>query len=456
MAKPHLFLICVDALRADCFRADAPLWREFGAPVTPSLDALRARSRAWSRAYASSSWTKPSVPSMLTSLHPSEHGVLEVERRPDRGVDAAALPDGVATLAELLRDGGYRTHAILHNAQLHGALGFERGYDSYTCEGGTAAEIVDRVAAMRPWTEGPSFVHLHLLDPHWPFPESVASAADGAMTGRYAFHRMRAAEWKELKDDLKSGHVELSNDEMRFLATVYRLAVEGVDRAVGRLMDVLAADGVLEQSAIVFTADHGEELLDHGVVGHGQSLFDELVRVPLWIRVGSEAGGPATAGETSQEPASHVDLLPTLAALARIPVTHRVAGRGLFTESAPAFVFSEVKHKRRYRQAVTDGRWKLVRTWIFDKAMDEKGETRMDTNNLEELFAARERRVEHELYDLDRDPGERTDRSGDDEVNRQRLEAALDRWWEGRQPMGNNTRALEDELIRRLEALGYL
>ncbi|GJM45386.1 MAG: sulfatase [Gemmatimonadota bacterium] len=455
--RPHVFLICVDALRADCFDPDAMVWSEGGSPATPALDELAAGSMVWTRAFSSSSWTKPSVPSMLTSLHPSEHGVLEVERRAGQGASAAALPDGVATLAELLRDQGYRTTGIAHNAQLDPTLGFDRGYDSYTCEGGTGDEIIARLLTLRPWATGPSFNHLHLIDPHWPFSRSVQERAEADSGGRFPFHRMRAPAWKELKADLKHGRVTLAEDESRFLRHVYRLAVEDVDRALRRLFVELSATGILEQSVIVFTSDHGEEMLDHGLVGHGQSLWDELIRIPLFLRVGNATGvtwpGPR---RVDNELASHVDLLPTLAAVGGWKPTHRVAGRDLLAEPSPPFVFAEVKHKRRYRQAVTDGRWKLVRTYIFERELDDQGRSAADTNNLEELFADRPRRVERELYSLERDPGERRDLARVEPEAMKRLEAALDRWWEGRSPRGQHTRALEEELIRRLEALGYL
>jgi len=453
--RPHLFLVCVDALRSDCFRDDAPVWRDLGRPDTPFLDELRRQSHVWNDAFASSSWTKPSVPSMITSLHPSEHGVLEVERDALDGASAAALPDEVPTLAEILQEAGYRTVGLAHNAQLDPSLGFERGYDHYACDAGTSREIVDRLLALAPWNDSPAFVHLHVIDPHWPFPPAVRDRADRHRAGRFAFHRMRAGEWKQLKDDLRDRRVVLLAEEIRFLRLVYRFAVEEVDRTLGLLLGTLRDRGILERSVVVFTADHGEELLDRGLVGHGQSLFDELIRVPLWVRVGSQVpSSPPPRGH--DELASHVDLLPTLVGAAGLPVPPRVAGRRLLSETPPAYVYSEVKHKRRYRQAVTDGQWKLIRTFRFEREADADGHARPDTNNLEELFDSRPYRMELALFDLRADARERDNVFAREPDVADRLTAALDRWWEGRTPRGQHTRELEEELIRRLEALGYL
>jgi hypothetical protein len=123
-------------------------------------------------------------------------------------------------------------------------------------------------------------------------------------------------------------------------------------------------------------------------------------------------------------------------------------------DQAPEKVFAEVKHKRRYLQAVVESEFKLVREYRFArKAMDEPS---ADYNNLPELFAERTHRTESRLFDLARDPAETTDLSRVRPDVRTDLESRLDHWWQGLARRASSTRAIEDDMIRRLEALGYL
>jgi len=454
LARPHLALICIDAFRADCLTG-SPVWSDVGPPETPALDALAAAAAVHSNAVASSSWTKPSVPSLLTSLHPSEHGVFEVEKGAGRDVRTVGLPGDVPTLPELLRGAGYRTIGLTHNAQLDGSLGFSRGFDAFSSSAGTGDEILERLRQLDPFRdETPVFLYLHFLEPHWPYRGTVTRRADAMATGRFAFHRFRASQWKQLKRDLQSGAAELTPDETRFLRQVYRIAAEEADRVVGRCLEWLDRQRALDRSFVVLTADHGEELLDHGLVGHGQSLYDELVRVPMLLWSGTRAGVPLTRGSTD-DPTSHVDVLPTIAAAARVPVDHTVSGRSLLNGRDPSrdHAFSEVKHKRRYLQAIRGRRWKLVRQFRFAR---DSNAGQSDYNNLDALFADRPYTVEHVLFDLREDPAETTDRFAAEPEVAHGLVTELDTWWGGLSVRGQTPRALEDQLIRRLEALGYL
>jgi arylsulfatase A-like enzyme len=454
--RPHLVLVCIDAFRADCLTGSG-IWSEIGRPRTPALDALAATARTHANAIAASSWTKPSVPSLLTSLHPSEHGVLEVAKGAGRTVRTVGLPPGVPTLPEILRAEGYRTIGLAHNAQLDGSLGFSRGFDAFRADAGTGDEILERLRELDPFRDGSRvFLYLHYLEPHWPYHGDVTRRAEADAAGRFPFHRFRAPQWKELKRALRDGTTELGPDETRFLRRVYRLAAEEADRAVGRCLEWLDRQGALRDSVVVVTADHGEELLDHGLIGHGQSLYEELVRVPLLLWAGSRVSRGTVAG-CADEPVGHVDVLPTLAEAGGAGIRHAVAGRSLWNGASPCreWVFSEVKHKRRYEQAIRGRRWKLIRRFRFagdPEAPDGSG----DYNNLDALFAGRPYRVEHRLFDLGRDPAETLDRSGAEPDVSTRLAAALDDWWNRLSRHGAEPRDVEEDLIRRLEALGYL
>ena len=471
---PHVFVFCIDSLRADCVeppRGVDSVWAELGRPSTPAIDAFAAGARSHAAAVSSSSWTKPSVPSMFLSMHPSEHGVMEVAKTA-AGVSSPPLPEKALTLAEAFRDAGYRTVGLAHNAQLDGGLGFARGFDHWDADAGSGDRMLETLQAMDPFADGrPVFLYFHLIEPHWPFGPNVQRRAEPESTGRFPFHTWKAGEWKAFKAKLKKGTVAPTPDEIRFLRLCYRLAVEDADRAAGRILDSLDGRGLLERSFSVLTADHGEELLDHGSVGHGQSLHEELVRVPLFLRAGADTSIGHVNGRVTT-PVSHVDLYPTLLDAAGIqdalrpgevpangsgPRRRKLSGRSLLAGDVEpaAYAFSEVKHKRRYHQSLHTGKWKLIRSFFFRKSDDGNG---ADYNNLGDLFENRAFRTQRLLFDLTKDPGEKRDRFADHPELADRLETALDVWWERLRPRPKNedAREMEAELIRRLEALGYL
>lgn len=457
---PHVIVLCVDALRADCLTeppAPASIWAELGPPRTPAMDAFAATARVHRTAVASSSWTRPCVPSMFLSLHPSEHGVLEVAKGRGSRASSPPLPESAPTLAETLRRAGYRTLGLGHNAQLDPAFGFDRGFDLFDSDAGDGPTILESLRVADPFREGrPVFLYLHLIEPHWPFHARIADRAEPHAQGRFAFHRFQASEWKALKHDLKTGEVSLRPDEVRFLRTSYGLAVEEVDRLVGQLLDWLEREGILDRAVVALTADHGEELLDHGLVGHGQSLHEELIRVPLMLRAGTSTPCGDLGTDTVRAPVSQVDLYPTLLEAVGIPFPGTLSGRSaLDIERSARPVFSEVKHKRRYHQSIHTGNWKLIRSFFFRR--DEEDPSRADYNNLAELFEDRPYRCQRVLFDLQRDPGETRDVFGTFPEMADRLEVALDAWWQEIQPRREEgARDMETELIRRLEALGYL
>jgi arylsulfatase A-like enzyme len=463
-SRPHLVLVCIDALRADClgpYSFDHSIWSTIGRPVTKALDTLASSSRVYTTAVAASSWTKPSVPSLFQSLHPSEHGVFEVAKDPRRTVLSTSLPSEVPTLAEILKADGYRTIGLTHNAQLDAALGFSRGFDFFTSDAGNGDAILGKLRDLRPFEGGePIFTYLHYIEPHWPYDREIVRRAREHECGRFPFHRFKASQWKTLKRDLKSGAVELTADEIDFLRMTYRLAVEAADRAVEKLLDWLDSLGALERSVLLVTADHGEELLDHGIVGHGQSLYEELVRVPLLLRSGSQSGALPTPAELVSSPVGHVDVAPTLVEAAGLEPGFRASGRSLLCldePQTPRHTFSEVKHKRRYQQSVHEGRYKLTRSYRFRKALMENGTSPPeDYNNLHELFAERPFVCERRLYDLEEDRLEMRNLAEVRPEVADRLEAELERWWGGLKSYQSNVHDLEDEMIRRLEALGYL
>ncbi len=355
-ARPNVLLILVDALRADHLGA----WG-YGRATSKNIDALAVEGVLFERAYAQAPWTKPSIPSLFTALYPIQHGVYEGETPGSAGfLESDVLSDELTTLAEVFRAAGYRTGAFVNNAHLLPQQGFAQGFDVYEHGSLLAPEIERRFFA---WlgtdVDRPFFAYLHYLDAHWPFqpppPFATLFSPPGGYAGVFA-----QESWRGLRDRINDGRIELDDRDRTELVARHDGAIAAVDAAIGKVLDTLRDRGLRDATVVLLTADHGEELFDHGQVGHGGTLYEEVLHVPLVVRLPGGAGARRVAA-----PARVIDVFPTLLAAAGIPAPEGIEGRDLLASSAPELeVVAETRHKRTYRIAVRDGDWKYVRTHL--------------------------------------------------------------------------------------------
>jgi arylsulfatase A-like enzyme/thioredoxin-like negative regulator of GroEL len=280
-----VLLVTVDTLRADAlgFAGNARA-------ATPALDRLAEAGRSYPRAHAHNVVTLPSHANILTGRLPFEHGV--------RDNSGFVLPEDVPTAATLLREAGFATAAVVGAYPLDARFGLARGFDLYDDaypEGSSDArfrtperrgsEVVERALAWWRDHEGERrFLWVHLFDPHAPYepPEPFAS---------------------------------------RHAADPYLGEVAAVDAFLAPLLE--AATGGGEPALVVFTADHGEALGEHGELTHGLFAYEETLLVPLVL------WGPGVPPGESPEPARHVDLLPTILDAAGVPAPPGLPGRSL-------------------------------------------------------------------------------------------------------------------------------
>lgn len=330
----HVLLVTVDTLRADRLGAYGS---ELGA--TPALDASAAESVVFEAAYASAPLTFPSVATLFTGRYPAELGVRS---------NRSAVPEGVPTLATVLREQGFATAAVVSNFVLRDKSGLADGFDHYD-------DRMPQTEATRGWPErlGPDttdaalarfaelkdasrwFLWVHYQDPHGPYtpPREVrerflaAERAEPSASGP-------VAELPEEGDDFGEGalpHYQIlgGRRDVAFYRAGYHGEIAQVDAAIGRLLagvDAAADDDLL----VVFAADHGEALGEHDFwFAHGHHLTDELVRVPLWMRV------PGRPPGRRDDVVSLADLFPTIVALVLGEQAPRAyPGRNLFAPDA--------------------------------------------------------------------------------------------------------------------------
>jgi arylsulfatase len=310
---PSIVLVVIDTVRADHL---TPYGYE--RDTSPHIERLARSGTLFLQGVAASPWTGPSVASIVTGRYPDEVGIRGLRHR---------LPPSVPSLAQILRDAGYATAAVVSNALAGPAYGYHRGYDSFHFEHyklqpeGSAAppgqpyftadRVTERALAWIASAPKPFFLYLHYTDPHEPYLPPPR--------WRDRFVREASGFDETLLNGKRFTRVPLDGDELAAVRAHYEAEIAFVDHEVGRLVDALGNDVI-----VVLTGDHGEEFRDHGAFLHGHTLYQELLRVPLLL-----AGPGIPRDRTSAVPASHVDILPTVLELARVPSPPSVNGRSL-------------------------------------------------------------------------------------------------------------------------------
>src|SRR6202035_2818734 len=329
----NLIVICIDTLRADHVSAYG-----YSRQTTPFVDTLASNGTLFANAYAHSNWTVPATASLLTSLYPSEHGagIAGKVRLLGENTPLLQIREGVETLAGRLRREGFRTGLFSANPYLFGR--FEEGFDAALVDRKNAAELT--TAALR-WLDHRGndrfFLYLQYMDLHHPVEPpppffNFFPVAEGGRRGPehsgWSFGRIK--DQHELDDPLfrqfPAHRLALYDGALRF-----------VDAEARRLYRELEKIGEARQTVVVITSDHGEEFWDHALaehatakdprgywgVGHGHTMYEELLRVPLILR------GPGIAPRRVACPVRHVDVLPTLLDLLGLPRPTGIRGRRL-------------------------------------------------------------------------------------------------------------------------------
>lgn len=441
-ARPNVILISVDTLRADhlgCYGYERP--------TSPTIDLLARRGVRFDQVFSQSSWTVPSHLSLLTSRYPHSHGVETDEQR---------LPDDVTTLAEALGQAGYFTSAFISWVYVSDRYGFGQGFDEYhellpredevtssTEASIKASAFVDRVVE---WADlgprQPFFLFLHLFDPHInyeppaPFDEMFGTPLPGKREGTFEYLRRYIKgvhhEPERIPTDRLAGALGLYDGEIRF-----------TDHELGRLLIALGDRGLLDNSVVVFTSDHGEEFDDHGSMeGHQWTLYDEVLHIPLIMVFPHDR----FAGRTVQAVAQSIDVAPTILDFLDLDIPAEFQGRSLMpllergaAEVGPRMAFSEIKRFNE-KWALRTPTHKLIYT--KDIGLNARGVPVVPG---------------YELYDTSRDPRERENIYEESDPLARRLVALLRRWME-EDPATDTLPVppLDERNLDRLRGLGYV
>ncbi len=436
----NILFVVVDTLRAD----HLPAWG-YDEGSTPHLDAFARDAIRFDQAFANASWTRPSFASFLTGRSPRSHGVMH---KPD------ALPEGLTTLPEALREGGYYSAGFVTNFNVAPYFNFDQGFDEYrylepefvlgaddaaaklllvqflrqsieklraiggSVEPGTLyrdAETVNREigAFLDQAPAGPWFLFAGYMDPHDPY---FVHPYDG---NGYA----------------RAAHQHPDVDEAPELRRLYDGEITYWDAQLGRLIEDLKRRGVYDDMTIVITSDHGEEFGEHGGFWHGTTLYDEQVHVPMFVKLPENRRGGTVVRHWVQS----IDVMPTLLREAGLDVPEGVQGGDLF--EGTDVVYAWESHEGNDLESVRERR-----------GTDEIKLITANPGNPRGLSPV-------ELYRVDLDPDEQRDLA---EGEREHVESTMEtlvgaarRAREGAvesQQIGE----MDDEARQRLENLGYV
>ena len=264
----NILLIIVDTLRADhlgCYGGRKG--------VSPVVDRLAEEGVQFMNAYSTAPWTKPAVASILTSLYPSKHGV---------GSLVDVLASEYTTLPEMLKEQAYTTAGIVSHKLISSKFGFAqgfnylshenaRGHDSVTSFGVTS----DAIRWLKQNGDKKFFLMLHYFDPHYGYQHHAEFNYVRGYSGN-----LKPGEnvWA-----LRHRRNQLTENDIRFLTDLYDEEIRYTDKNIGLLIDYLRESGLKDKTLIVLTADHGEEFMTRGWIGHTRTLYQELLHVPLII-----------------------------------------------------------------------------------------------------------------------------------------------------------------------------
>lgn len=355
----NVIMICIDVLRADHVGTYG-----YERSTTPALDALARSGIVFEQAISPAAWTKPGVASYFTGRLPRQHGVYLGSREVDGKLVADAIRDEETTIAELFRDNGYRTVAVVANPVVDPDFGYAQGFESFVDSEQSGKGIRDNFLS---WLDDnvedqPFFAYVHFNDTHLPYdPPEEYEHEFGEIDASVDF---RGPDWKTLKYGVREGTISINEKDRAAMINLYDAELLYVDAQIAAIMTQLKKRRLDKNTLVVVLSDHGEEFLEHGGIDHGSSLYDELLRVPLIMRFPDGEFGEFRY----TAPVSTLDVLPTLADWAGFEPPADLAGRSLkrYIENRDLDydreVYSEGSHKAGYQQALRIGDWKLIVT----------------------------------------------------------------------------------------------
>ncbi len=443
VGRPNVLLVVLDTTRPDFFSCYG-----HSLPTTPNIDRLASEGVRFDRAYTTDFWTLPSHASLFTGLYPTEAQATS---------ETLHLPAAATTLAEIFRRNGYRTAAVVQNSWISRERGFSQGFDEFHemwRETGEAAAVAPRVASAidKLLQEGAKFfAFVNINVPHLPY-APPPGLFDRFASQRWPTDRVKSAMKIKGMWEFFCGMVRLTEADFRLMRELYQAEIAVSDAMVGRIIDGLRDRGVLDDTLVILTSDHGENIGDHGMIDHLLSMYESTLHVPLIVRYPERF----PAGTTRTHLVSLVDVLPTALDACNL---HEEMNATL----EPRSLCADGGLERKFIVAENDrplSALSLVKKLVPGRDVsDIDVRMRMVRTETHKLVWRSDRRVE--LFDLAADPGELKNVADEHPAVLSELRGYLDEWTRHveanritEKPPTFNT--ADRQTIESLKALGYV
>lgn len=361
----NFIIVSIDTLRPDhlgCYG--------YTRPTSPAIDSFAADSVRFATAISHGSSTTIAHASIFTSMIPAIHGATWAKKH----AISAELP----TLAEILSQHGYRTVSYNGGGQVSERFGFSRGfsvYDSWTTPDYEHERLRDRIQSGIDWLKSNRdqkfFMFLHSYEVHHPYAPDAEHQR--LFNAGYSGPLVTPITEKLLyRTNIKQHRMNRADRD--FVVGSYDAEIRGADQAFAALIEHLKQSGLYDKTVIILTSDHGEEFEERGWIGwHAHTLYDELLRVPLLVKLPQRI----SAGRTVDQQVRGIDLMPTILEIAAIPLPAHLQGSSLIPliegrpDPADRTTISERDVKREKRAlSVRTERWKWYRESLYDLGAD--------------------------------------------------------------------------------------
>lgn len=418
--KPNIILIILDCLRADhlgCYG--------YTRNTSPNIDDLAENGLIFSNAFSQGGYTLASIPSIFTSKFPLSHGVF-INQHGDK------LGANETTLAEILKNNGYVTVGFTGGGYTSHIYGFSQGFDIYKETDWGNIKEVSQLAS--DWLEKkqkkPFFLFLHCYTIHDPFdpPKPFNEMYDTHYNGYFKGISLDYILFKKIN----SGALKFDEQDTEYIISQYDGNIRYCDEHLGRLFKKIEALKLASNTIVILTSDHGEDLMDHGTISHGD-IYDVDIHVPLIIRYPYLFPKNKKIGSIVRS----IDIMPTILDILALPLGPSMEGKSLF----PLMSGKKDKHERmvfsfgnnpklKMRIALRTKNWKLI--YSYETGQDE-------------------------LYNLEKDPKELNNLAS---VNKQQL-ATLQKKLNNyikrlRLPIKKDGAVLDEKTRQQLKSLGYV
>ena len=370
--RKNVILISLDTLRADhlgCYGYERT--------TSPVLDTFAKRGVLFENCISSAPWTLPAHVSLLTSLYSTSHSVIDDGLFSVPSMLPTSLPPEIKTLPEILQKGGYETRAITSHIYVSDKFGFERGFNVFYYDQEQRAKVITQRALswLDSLSDRPFFLFLHYFDCHSPY------AAPGSFRNMFDHDYKGETNSRELMKRYAKG--EIPQRDLDHIIALYDGEIRYVDTCLEYLIRGIEKHGFLDNTMIIITSDHGEEFKEHGSFGHGITLFDEVIKVPLLLFLPRASYVPQRI--TSQ--VSIIDIMPSILDFLGVEIPSGIEGKSFIPSlegvvHTPRVTYSETSRYKGFQACLRTDERKYIVSDNFDGQQEA-------------------------LYNLENDPGEK-------------------------------------------------